>query len=331
MFVNTAKFALQILFAWCLMAGAAVAKPVQLELRSVVQVKSARLMLADVVNVDAATQREEVQLLAMPIGTMSLTAGNLVVQRKSLEKWVRQHTGARSRDIHWAGADAVNIMLQTQIVDAARMRSHARTVLEEWISLNVRDADSSNIAIRDSGALQALVVPAGEVRVRISHLSEPLSLRRKLAVLLDVLISDQVVKSMPVLFELSGSRQAFIVRHDIARGGTVSEADVELREVDIFADVNEPVSPVDFAKAAARAKTGLRKGAILSNANIETVPDVARGDFVVLLAREGLVSIESRVEAMQDGYVGQIIKVRPGNSNDQIPAKIIEPGKVELR
>ncbi|BBB62254.1 hypothetical protein UNDKW_3981 [Undibacterium sp. KW1] len=329
--MNSARIALQVLFAWCLLADIAAAKTVQLELRSVVQVKSARLVLADVVNVDAATQREEAQLLALPIGTMSLTAGNMVVQRKALEKWVRQHAGARSRDIHWVGADAVNIMLQTQIVDAAKVRSHARAVLEEWISLNVRDAGSSDIAIRDQGELQALVVPAGEVKVRISHLSEPLSLRSKLTVLLDVLISDQVVKSVPVLFELSGSRQAFIARHDIARGGAVSEADVELREVDIFADVNEPVSPITFAKTAVRAKTGLHKGAILNRANIETVPDVARGEFVVLLARDGLVSIESRVEAMQDGYVGQIIKVRPGNSNNQIPAKIIEPGKVELR
>ncbi len=329
MLLSTAKFVLQVLFAWCLLADIAAAKSVQLELRSAVQVKSARLVLADVVNVDAATQREEAQLLALPIGTMSLTAGNMVVQRKPLEKWVRQHAGAHSRDIHWVGADAVNIVLQTQVVEAAQLRSHARAALEVWINLNVRDIGSS-IAIRDLGELQALKIPAGEVKVRISHLSEPFSLRRKLAVLLDVLISDQVVKSVPVLFELSGSRRVFMARHDIARGGAVSEADVELREADIFDNMNEPASPADFAKAA-RAKTGLRKGAILSRANLETVPDVVRGDFVVLLARDGLVSIESRVEAMQDGSVGQIIKVRPGNSNDQMSAKIIEPGKVELR
>lgn len=319
---------MQALFASCLLADMAAAKPVQLELRSTAQVKSARLVLADVVNADATTQREEAQLLAMPIGTMSLTAGNMVVQRKTLERWVRQHAGARSRDIRWTGADEVNIALQTQLVDAARIRGYARTLLEDWLKSN---AGGNNIEIRDQGELQALTVPTGELKMRVSRLSEPLGMRRKLTVLLDVLVSDHLVKSVPVLFEVNGSRQAFMARHDIARGSAVSAADVELREVDAFADMSEPISPVDFAKAAVRAKTGFRKGSILSRANVETVPDVARGDSVLLLARDGLVSVESRVEAMQDGYVGQIIKVRPGNSNNQILAKIIEPGKVELR
>lgn len=328
MLVKTARCVLQALFAWCLLADMAVAKPVLLELRSTAHVRSARLVLADVVNADATMQKEETQLLAMSIGTMSLTAGNMVVQRTSLEKWVRKHAGIRSRDIRWTGADAVIIALQMQLVGAARMRGYARTLLEDWLKSN---AGGSNIEIRDQGELQALTVPTGEVKMRVSRLSEPLSMRKKLTVLLDVLVSDHLIKSVPVSFEVSGSRQAFMAKHDVARGNAVSAADVELREVDIFADLSEPISPVDFSKAAVRAKTGLRKGAILSRANVETVPDVARGDAVVLLARDGLVSIESRVEAMQDGYVGQTIKVRPGNSNNQILAKIIEPGKVELR
>ena len=330
-FADTAKFALQAVLACFLIVEVALAKPVQLDLRSVVQVKSVRLTLADLVNVDAAIQKEEAQLLAMPIGTMSLTVSNMVVQRKSLEKWVRQHAGTRGKDIHWIGANEVNIRLQTQLVDAAKISSYARNSIEEWIKLNTSDAGSSNIHIKDLGELQAVKVPAGEVKMRVSRLSEPPAMRKRLTVLLDIFVADQLVKSTPVLFEISGSRQVLLAKHDIVRGEALSESDVELKEVDIFSDVNEPLLQVDFAKAAVRAKSGLHKGAILNRANVETVPDVARGDFVVLLARDGLVSIESRVEAMQDGYVGQIIKVRPGNSNNQILAKIIEPGKVELR
>ncbi|MFZ6876346.1 flagellar basal body P-ring formation chaperone FlgA [Undibacterium sp. Di27W] len=307
------------------MTAVVLAKPVQLELRSVAEVKSAMFVLGDVVKVDASTKQEQVALLSMSIGRLSLTKTSMLVERKLLEKWVRLHAGIRARDVRWSGAETVTVMLQTQLLDSSQVGTFAFGVLKDWSK-----SITGNVEIKSHSELASLSVPMGEVKMRVSRLSEPLSLRRHVTILVDIFVADNMIKSVPVKFDISGTRTALQVRHDVARGELLKAADVEVKDIDLFADLNEAVMLSALTTSPVRAKTFLPKGGVLSKANVETQPDVLRGEFAVLLSHEGLVSVESRVEAMQDGIVGQVIKVRPVNSNNQIQAKIIQPGKVEL-
>ncbi|MFZ6747104.1 flagellar basal body P-ring formation chaperone FlgA [Undibacterium sp. JH2W] len=314
-----------VLLIGCLLTAVVLAKPVQLELRSVAEVKTPMLVLGDVVKVDANTSQEQAALLSMPIGTMLLTKTSMLVERKLLEKWVKLHAGMRARDVRWSGAEAVTVMLQTQLLDSSQIRTFAFDALKDWSK-----SITGNVEIKSQAELASLSVPMGEVEMRVSRLSEPWGLRKRVTILVDVLVADNMIKSVPVKFDISGTRTVLQVRHDVARGELLKAADVEAKDIDLFADLNEAVVLSALTSSSVRAKTFLPKGVALSKANVETQPDVLRGEFAVLLAHEGLVSIESRVEVMQDGIVGQVIKVRPVNSNNQIQAKIIQPGKVEL-
>jgi flagella basal body P-ring formation protein FlgA len=62
----------------------------------------------------------------------------------------------------------------------------------------------------------------------------------------------------------------------------------------------------------------------------DATPVVARGEWVTLLARHGGIELESPAEALQDGRVGQPVRVRPTGASGSIVARVVAPGRVEI-
>jgi flagella basal body P-ring formation protein FlgA len=62
-----------------------------------------------------------------------------------------------------------------------------------------------------------------------------------------------------------------------------------------------------------------------------SAPVVARGEWVTLLARQGGIELEGPAEALEDGQVGQPVRVRSAGSSGSIVARVVAPGRVEVR
>ena len=57
---------------------------------------------------------------------------------------------------------------------------------------------------------------------------------------------------------------------------------------------------------------------------------VARGEWAVLRAVEGSITLESRVEVLQDGRTGERIRVRAQGVTGPLFARVVGPGRLEL-
>jgi hypothetical protein len=57
---------------------------------------------------------------------------------------------------------------------------------------------------------------------------------------------------------------------------------------------------------------------------------VVRGDWVALHVTSGLVQVEQRAQALQDGQLGQVVKVRAANNANPVEARVVAPGRVEV-
>ncbi|MFZ6721402.1 flagellar basal body P-ring formation chaperone FlgA [Undibacterium sp. Ji49W] len=302
------------------------ARPLHMELRSSVLLKSRNISLADIVNVDATEQRDFAALSFLSVGSIPYSTMNMSLSRNVLERWVRTHAGDADRVIVWSGSQIVDISLEAQVVEGSDIVAFARTVLLNWMAIQ-----NEHLEIAEVADVKAERLPAGTLRMKISRLSERLAVQKKLTVLLELWIADHFIKNVPVRFELNGTKKIWVSNRSIVKGEPIVEKDVDVKTVDLFSDSGLDIAQVKFASKPIRAKSKLTKGAALSSENIEAVPDAIRGDFGLLIAHEGLVSIESRVEIMEDGFMGQLIKVRPSGTENQIQVRIIGPGKVELR
>lgn len=58
-------------------------------------------------------------------------------------------------------------------------------------------------------------------------------------------------------------------------------------------------------------------------------PLVTRGEWVVLQLKSGAVELERRAQVLQDGVLGQVIKVRGGNGASPVNGRVTAAGRVE--
>jgi flagella basal body P-ring formation protein FlgA len=63
---------------------------------------------------------------------------------------------------------------------------------------------------------------------------------------------------------------------------------------------------------------------------MESVPAVNRGDWALLRLYAGAVVVEARVEVMQDGRPGQMVRVRMPAAGGSVLAKVAAPGMLEM-
>jgi hypothetical protein len=59
-------------------------------------------------------------------------------------------------------------------------------------------------------------------------------------------------------------------------------------------------------------------------------PAVARGNLASLRSVSGAIALESRVEVLDDGVVGQDVHVRLPGANEAVVARVTAPGRVEV-
>ncbi|MDH4180100.1 MAG: flagellar basal body P-ring formation chaperone FlgA, partial [Armatimonadota bacterium] len=71
-------------------------------------------------------------------------------------------------------------------------------------------------------------------------------------------------------------------------------------------------------------------GAILTTDWIEPIPAVRRREFITIVARVGAVRATTRVLALADGGVGDIIRVRTDGRKQEFLARVSGPGRAEV-
>ncbi|WP_193387940.1 flagella basal body P-ring formation protein FlgA [Caenimonas sp. SL110] len=76
-------------------------------------------------------------------------------------------------------------------------------------------------------------------------------------------------------------------------------------------------------------RVGYRQAVTQQALPAATVPMVSRGDWIVLQLKSGAVELERRVEVMQDGVLGQVIKVRGENGASSVDGRVVAAGRVE--
>jgi flagella basal body P-ring formation protein FlgA len=76
---------------------------------------------------------------------------------------------------------------------------------------------------------------------------------------------------------------------------------------------------------------GANQGGVVERAaGVTPAIAVSRGDWASLHTAAGAVSLESRVEVLQDGHVGDKVRVRTRGATGLVLARVVAPGQLEL-
>lgn len=145
----------------------------------------------------------------------------------------------------------------------------------------------------------------------------------------EVRVDGQKERVISVPVRLRAMSQVVVLARAAARGQMLSPEDLTVEERDVAGSTSDLVSDIATA-AGLRAKRAAPAGAVLRQSDLEVIPLVHRSGPVIIVASSGRVTVRTGGQALEDGLLGQVVKVRPEYSKESISAKVVGEGRVEI-
>jgi flagella basal body P-ring formation protein FlgA len=308
----------------------------RVELRAQVAVQRSSVRLADVALLTSPDLGVLRRALSIPLGQAPRLGETTVLESERLGYWLRSRTGLREDQIDWQGPRQTSIVMAVQEIPGVEVAAHARAALSEHLQSLARQKGLSLSRLEiDPVALPAsLQVPLEGRRLQVRPLNTA-QMGSRMLVWVDVFAGDHHMRAIPVRFEVAAFALLPVASLALPAGAPVQAGNVELREIDV---ASLPALPGAWTGAPASSEAGgpvlrrgLQAGEIVSADQLHARPAVSRGDWASLVTRQGPLSLESRVEVLQDGQPGQVVRARPANATGVLSARVVGPGRLELQ
>jgi flagellar basal body P-ring formation protein FlgA len=318
-----------LLAAYAVLQGGAVAGvPVRIELAANVDVARQELNLGDIASMATADPQVLRRLMALPLGHAPRAGEKTQLKRVELARWIEQRTGLDARQIVWEGAAVTELKRASSEIPATEIVSAAGENLQSWLS-----GRSSHADVAVSSMPRDIVVPFGISRLRARPIPQEAPLSKRMVVWVDVWVEDRFVRTVPVGFEVTAYGPAYVVVEDQPLGARFDSTRLTTREVELTGRVAPVLVPPGVGSETISSKQLRRPvsaGKVLTRLDVETQPAVLRGEWVALSVRSGSIDMESRVEVLQNGRIGQTVSVMPAKAITAILARVVGPGHVEI-
>ncbi|WP_158290276.1 flagellar basal body P-ring formation chaperone FlgA [Ramlibacter sp. WS9] len=300
---------------------------VSIELRPQFVARQSEVTLGDIAILHTTDLQTIQRLATLSLGRSPAVGNEAVVRRDVVSRWVRTQLGIPSGNVLWAGAEETHVSTVAQTLASDRVEQAARAALREWM------ATRATRYVIDAQPLPAdIKLPAGNVELKARPLPANAEPTPRMAVWMDIQVDGRFIRTVPVNFAVDAFRDAWVAPAAVAGGVSLTPGMVEKREVKVtgYASSRFPEQgPQPGTAAGLRTTRAIKEGEPVTMANSAPLPAIARGAWVALHLTSGVVALESRAQALQDGEVGQIVKVRSSSAASPVEARVVSPGRVE--
>lgn len=305
-----------------------------------VQVTRSAVNLGDVASVSSSDPALLKRLQRLPLGAAPFAGESIQLSRAELMRWIEARTRIHPARIACEGAQATQVRRAGGEIAGEHIAVVAGKSLRAWFATR-----SERAQVSVASTLPDVKVPLGHVALKVRAIPEDAPLSRRMLVWVDIWVDAQFVRTVPVSFEVQAFAPAYVAQRDLPAGAKVQSQAFAVQEV-ALAGHARPLKPVDGGLVSAgqsqheiphesqrepqQLRGALAAGQVLAQKNLRPGPVVARGDWVTLRMRTGDIDIESRVEALQNGFLGQSVSVKQSNASAPVVARVVGSGKVEL-
>lgn len=124
-------------------------------------------------------------------------------------------------------------------------------------------------------------------------------------------------------------REVVIANRPLKRDNLLTEMDIVLAERDVGL-LNQGYLTALRQALGKKLTRSLLPDQVLAPNHVQLAEAIRKGDYVVISARSGGISVRMPGEALSDGTLGKQISVRNQRSNRVIRARVVGPGQVEV-
>ncbi len=303
-------------------AGAGFEGRVQVVVSERTEVVSDPIRLGEIARIEAADPAERGRLEAVTLGRAPL-AGR---ERRLEPAWIASRIRA-------AGVEAERLDLESPAEVTVRRAAAVleRRAMEEavrgYVEAQGKGAQEP-LRIREIRVPDALVVPAGELELRVFGPKSG-DLLGTVPLTLVVKAGDEAERRFPAAVTVERPVSVLVARRPLGRFKPLSEEDVERRPLDaarLPADaLTQPGEVI-----GKRVKRPVEAGAVLSADLLESQPVVKNGDRVRIVAESAGLRITAFGVVRQRGAPGDLVQVVNLDSNKAVTARVVDERTVRI-
>lgn len=305
--------------------GSVLAATVDIELRPAVSVSAGEVSLGDVAYLRSDDLAALQQFMALPLGRAPKAGTATSLTRDSLARWVGARLSPVGTRVTWRGAPEVAVQSVAHELSGFLVEQTARASLTGWLKQRAtRFSVETVVPPRD------VSVPPGQVALRVRPLPAEDTVASRQRVWVDVSVDNESVRSIAVDFTVAAYAPAWVSPRGVPASTRLPKQALQREEVSITAPGFRASPPLEAA-GELRTRRTIAPGSVVATGDVEAVPAVSRGEQVTLLAGDGALSLETRGEALQDGRVGQAVRVRAAGSASPVLAQVVSPGRLRVQ
>ena len=169
-------------------------------------------------------------------------------------------------------------------------------------------------------------VDVGVITLRPLSQKEPLGL---FSVMVTITDNGEAVEQGQVRMKIRRYADVLTAGDRFRRHDIIGAEGVVLKRMDVTSLIDKPLTALDQLTGK-RAKRNINRGAILTTAAMEAVPDIEKGREVRIVYADGLCQVLTTGVVMQTGMAGDYIKVKNKTSGKIIVARVIDDTAVAV-
>ncbi|HHV62005.1 MAG TPA: flagellar basal body P-ring formation protein FlgA [Firmicutes bacterium] len=314
---------LGVLWTWthAAMAEEGVA-PIVVTVKEEAQVAGAKILLGDIATISGAPAPVEDEIKRIEIGPAPIVGYKRTVSLASVKIHMRQ-AGVDLSRVTFEGAGSTSVTARAMAITGEELVR----VAVEYI-LSTMPWKRNEVSIECERTPDNLLTPLGEVRLEAERLPITQYLGTT-TVRVNVILDGKVYKSVPVVLRLNVVKEVVVATRTIIKGQVVTADAVtrELRQLSAL-EMDPATDPAAVVgKVAART---IREGTLITAGAVEEPPLIKRGDIIQIVVRLGGVTVTTAGEALEDGKLKDLIRVKNLESGRQVEAVVVDAKIAEV-
>ncbi|NTV14063.1 MAG: flagellar basal body P-ring formation protein FlgA [Desulfobulbaceae bacterium] len=199
-------------------------------------------------------------------------------------------------------------------------------LLEAYLAARADVLPAARIDFKTIEQVRPFTLPAGVATCEIVPADPAIIGSRRFSLIFRV--DGRVQANLALRIELEALVPVAVVTGDLPRGAVLAMKDLRLVEKDI-STLREPYRDTAelLGKGLLRA---MKAGEVIQKGLLTTPPVVHRGELVTLTVRSAGLILTASGSALDNGGLGETIRVRNNSSQKEVQGRITGPGKVEV-
>lgn len=264
---------------------------------------------------DLAIKLKKMELCPSPSPSRSriVTKNDIIIALRRI--------GENDRSISILSPNQVSITRSFNRVTGQQLFDVARTYALAAASWpGTVEVESNNLSLDQeipSGKLE-IRVKDGIQKVRKGHNTLPV----------DILVDGRTYRTIYASITVRVIAPVLVASQTILRSTPLNESNTTTRQIDIT-NLNDDLI-IGTMPVGCSASIQIADGAVIRRSWAAEPSAIHSGDIVLVVAQSGLVRISDKGTAVQDGRVGQTIKVKLTNGSRDVLGTVTEPGLVTI-